>query len=116
MSAPVFSQDGLTIRVQYQSRRRYEKTDSLCVRGYEIPRPHGGNGEKGVKSKLTKKYKNEKPSFLSMTVFQRISRRAITRLEIFCVKKHKFLKPAQRPARSTSPSTYKRTGKVIKCK
>ena len=56
MSAPVFSQDGLTIRVQYQSRRRYEKTDSLCVRGYVIPRPHGGNGEKGVKSKLTKKY------------------------------------------------------------
>ena len=74
MSAPVFSQDGLTIRVQYQSRRRYEKTDSLCVRGYEIPRPHGGNGEKGVKSKLTKKYKNEKPSFLSflsMTVYQK---------------------------------------------
>ena len=79
MSAPVFSQDGLTIRVQYQSRRRYEKTDSLCVRGYEIPRPHGGNGEKGVKSKLTKKYKNEKPSFLSflsMTVCQKKNRQA----------------------------------------
>jgi hypothetical protein len=69
----------LTIRVQYQSRRRYEKTDSLCVRGYEIPRPHGGNGEKGVKSKLTKKYKNEKPSFLSflsMTVCQKKNRQA----------------------------------------
>ena len=79
MSAPVFSQDGLTIRVQYQSRRRYEKTDSLCVRGYEIPRPYGGNGEKGVKSKLTKKYKNEKPSFLSflsMTVCQKKNRQA----------------------------------------
>jgi hypothetical protein len=37
-------------------------------------------------------------------------------LAIFCVKKAKFLKPAQRPARSTSPSTYKRTGKILQYK
>jgi hypothetical protein len=65
----------LTIRVQYQSRRRYEKTDSLCVRGYEIPRPHGGNGEKGVKSKLTKKYKNEKTVIFVIFVNDSLSKK-----------------------------------------
>ena len=50
---------------------------------------------------------------LSMTVWQKNRQ---TRLEIFCVKKHKFLKPAQGLARSVSQSTYKRTGKVIEYK
>ena len=53
-------------------------------------------------------------AILSMAVWQKKNRQA--RLEILCVKKHKFLKPAQRPACSTSPSTYKRTGKVVKFK
>ena len=50
---------------------------------------------------------------LSMTVWQKNRQ---TRLEILCVKKHKFPKPAQRLARGISQSTYKRTGKVIKFK